>query len=81
VVPINKKLDLWRRRWKRAKEILDSQNVQLRAWRAGSDICLEAVQLVEKTMRDMKIEGYGHGGKGKTGEGGGEMKVKDMKRR
>lgn len=82
-LPVNKKQDLWRRRWKRAKEILDSRGVQLRAWRVGTDVCLEAVQVVEKAMREMDVEGYGPGGKGsgKTGEGGGEMKTKDMKRR
>ncbi|KAG4444096.1 hypothetical protein IFR05_000449 [Cadophora sp. M221] len=80
-VPVNKKLDLWRRRWKRAKDILDGQGVQLRAWRTGSDVCLEAVQMVEKAMRNMDVEGYGPNGKSKkTGEGGGEMKTKDMKR-
>ncbi|KAI9055456.1 hypothetical protein LZ554_000410 [Drepanopeziza brunnea f. sp. 'monogermtubi'] len=81
-LPVNKKMDLWRRRWKRAKDILDSQGVYLRAWRVGGDVCLEAVQMVEKAMRDMKVEGYGNGGKGKgkTGEGGGEMKTKDMRR-
>ncbi|PBP15471.1 actin patch protein, partial [Diplocarpon rosae] len=79
-MPANKKLDMWRRRWRRAKEILDAQGVQLRAWRVGSDVCLEAVQVVEKTMKEMRIEGYGHGGQGKTGEGGGEMKTKDMRR-
>jgi hypothetical protein len=77
--PVNKKLDLWKRRWKRAKDILDSQGVALRSWRVGSDVCLEAIQLVEKTLKEMNAEGYGHG-KGKTGQGGGEMKVKDMKR-
>jgi len=83
-VPVNKKLDLWKRRWKRAKDILASQGVELRSWRVGNDVCLEAVQLIEKHMRDMGVEGYvgadGRGkGKGKTGEGGGEMKVKDIK--
>ena len=78
---MNKKLDLWKRRWKRAKDILDSQGVALRGWRTGSDVCLEAVQMVEKTMRQMNVEGYGKSnGKGKTGEGGGEVKVKDLKR-
>lgn len=81
-VPPNKKLVLWRERWKRAKDILDNQGVQLRAWRTGEDVCIEAVQLVEKTMRQMGVEGYGAGGtgKGKTGVGGGEVKVKDLKR-
>lgn len=76
--PPNKKLDLWKRRWKRAKDILDSKGVELRSWRVGNDVCLEAVQMVEKTMKEMGVEGYGE--KGKTGEGGGEVKVKDLKR-
>ncbi|TVY82504.1 Phosphatidate phosphatase APP1 [Lachnellula suecica] len=79
--PPNKKLDLWKRRWKRAKDILDSKGVELRAWRVGSDVCLEAIQMVEKSMREMGVEGYGGSkGKGKTGQGGGEVKVKDLKR-
>jgi phosphatidate phosphatase APP1 len=79
--PMNKKLDLWKRRWKRAKDILDSQGVVLRGWRVGGDVCIEAVQLVEKAMTDMGVEGYGKSkGKGRTGEGGGEAKVKDLKR-
>ena len=77
--PVNKKLDLWKRRWKRAKEILDSQGVALRSWRVGEDVCLEAVQMVEKELTRMGVEGYGNG-KGKTGQGGGEVKVKHLKR-
>ncbi|KAM0185072.1 hypothetical protein ACHAPC_005381 [Botrytis cinerea] len=77
--PANKKLDLWRRRWKRAKGILDGQGVTLRAWRTGDDVCIEAVHMVEQAMREMGVEGYGNG-KGKTGKGGGEIKVKDLKR-
>ncbi|KAI9646076.1 hypothetical protein NHQ30_005515 [Ciborinia camelliae] len=77
----NKKLDLWKRRWKRAKDILDGQNVTLRAWRTGGDVCIEAVHMIEKSMREMGVEGYGNGnGKGRTGNGGGEVKVKDLKR-
>ncbi|RDL40423.1 Uncharacterized protein BP5553_00402 [Venustampulla echinocandica] len=77
--PVNKKLELWKRRWKRAKYILDSKGVPLRSWRVGEDVCLEAVQLVEKTMKELGVEGYGKGTK-KTGKGGGEVKVKDIKR-
>jgi phosphatidate phosphatase APP1 len=77
--PVNKKLDLWKRRWKRAKDILDAQGVALRSWRTGEDVCLEAVQMVERTLTEMGVEGYGKG-KGKTGQGGGEVKVKDLKR-
>ncbi|KAB8297257.1 hypothetical protein EYC80_002623 [Monilinia laxa] len=75
----NKKLDLWKRRWKRAKGILDGQDVTLRAWRTGGDVCIEAVNMVEQAMREMGVEGYGNG-KGKTGRGGGEIKVKDLRR-
>jgi phosphatidate phosphatase APP1 len=78
-VPVNKKLDLWKRRWKRAKDILDGQGVALRSWRVGGDACIEAIQMVEKAMREMNVEGYGNS-KGKTGRGGGEVKVKDLKR-
>lgn len=78
----NKKLDLWRQRWKRAKDILDDKGVELRSWRTGSDVCLEAVRLVERTMREMGVEGYGPNKEGneRTGEGGGEVKVKDLKK-
>jgi len=80
-IPVNKKFDLWKRRWKRAKDVLDAQGVTLRTWRVGSDVAHEAVQLIEKTMTSMNVEGYGKdAGKGKTGDGGGEMKAKDMKR-
>jgi hypothetical protein len=83
--PVNKKVDMWRRRWKRAKDILDAHHVELRSWRTGKDVCLEACRLVERHMREMGVEGYGDsavgkGGKGKTGEGGGEVKVKDIKK-
>jgi phosphatidate phosphatase APP1 len=78
-VPISKKLDMWKRRWQRAKGILDAQGVVLRVWRVGGDVCIEAVQLVEKTLTEMNVEGYGNG-KGKTGVGSKEAKVKDLKR-
>ena len=74
--PVNKKLDLWKRRWRRARDILESQGVVLRAWRTGEDISLEAVELVEKTLRAMGVKGEG---RAKMAEGG-ERKVKDLKR-
>jgi hypothetical protein len=51
--PINKKLDLWKRRWARAKEILDKEGVVLVKWRKGADVADQATQLVEKAMREM----------------------------
>jgi phosphatidate phosphatase APP1 len=79
---VNKKLDLWKRRWKHAKHILDSNGVVLRSWRVGGDASVEAVQIIEKTLTEMGVEGYGEDGQGKekTGKGGGEIKTKDMKR-
>ncbi|KAL3425938.1 hypothetical protein PVAG01_02729 [Phlyctema vagabunda] len=78
-VPINKKFELWKRRFKAAKEVLDKHGVPLRTWRTGGDVCLESVQLVESELTKMGVEGYGKSN-GKTGEGGGEVKVKDLKR-
>ncbi|KAG9236649.1 hypothetical protein BJ875DRAFT_371629, partial [Amylocarpus encephaloides] len=75
---VDKKLDLWKQRWRRAQSILQSKGVMLRSWRTGHDICIEAVQLIEKNMREMSVEGYGKSTK--TGEGGGEAKVKDLKK-
>lgn len=88
--PIPKKLELWRRRWHRARDVLEAHNVVLRSWRKGEDVCLDAVRLVEAEMRAMGVEGYGDpkgagkAGKGGKGEGevrpGGEVKVKDLKK-
>ncbi|KAJ4424127.1 hypothetical protein N0V82_001175 [Gnomoniopsis sp. IMI 355080] len=49
--PVNKKLDLWRRRLERAHEMLDREGVRLYTWRRGEDVVLEAVGLVKETMR------------------------------
>ena len=51
----------------------------LRSWRTGEDVCIEAVQMVERALTQMSAEGYGKG-KGRTGQGGGEVKVNDLKR-
>lgn len=76
--PINKKLDLWNRRWARATEVLGKEGVTLVKWRKGDDVAEQATQLVKKAMKEMGVEGHnGADGKGKTGKGGGEVKVKD----
>lgn len=78
--PINKKLDLWNRRWARATEVLGKEGVTLVKWRKGDDVAEQATQLVKKAMKEMGVEGHnGTDGKGKTGRGGGEAKVKDLK--
>jgi hypothetical protein len=76
--PVNKKVELWKRRYAKAKSVLEKEGVELRTWRVGGDVCLDAVQLVERNLRELGVEGYGS--KGKLGEGGGEIKVKDIKR-
>ena len=54
--PLNKKEELWKRRWARAKDILDDKGVMLRAWRIGQDVVDEAVKLVEKAQREDREE-------------------------
>ncbi|KAK5663873.1 hypothetical protein OQA88_79 [Cercophora sp. LCS_1] len=48
--PVNKKLDLWRRRLARAHEILDEQGVQLYTWRKGDDVIKEAEGIVRQAI-------------------------------
>lgn len=75
--PINKKFELWKRRWARANELLAKEGVMLKSWRKGEDVADIAIKLVAENLKEMGVEGYG---KGKTGEGGGEAKVKDLKK-
>lgn len=78
--PVNKKLELWNRRWARANELLGKEGVTLVKWRKGDDVADQATKLVKKAMKDMGVEGHnGSDGKGKTGKGGGEAKVVDLK--
>ena len=51
---INKKEDLWKRRWARAKEVMDAQGVMLRSWRMGDDVVEDAVGLIRKAMEEDK---------------------------
>lgn len=46
--PVNKKVELWKRRWARAKDTFDSKGVMLRSWRVGTDVTDDAVRLVER---------------------------------
>lgn len=49
--PVNKKEELWRRRWGRARDVLESEGVLLRSWTVGSDVMDEAVELVERARK------------------------------
>lgn len=48
--PVNKKLELWRRRLERAHDLLDREGVMLYTWRRGEDVVLEAVGLVKEAL-------------------------------
>lgn len=52
--PMSKKEEMWKRRWARAKDIMDRQNVVLRSWRVGSDVADVCVRLAEMALK--KIE-------------------------
>lgn len=49
---INKKEDLWNRRWARAKEIFEGKGVLLKSWRSGGDVTRDAMRLVEQAQRE-----------------------------
>ncbi|KAI9828092.1 MAG: hypothetical protein M1832_003619 [Thelocarpon impressellum] len=50
--PVNKKEELWKRRWARARDVLESKGVRLRAWRVGEDVMDDAAGLVEQVKRE-----------------------------
>ncbi|KIW60911.1 hypothetical protein PV05_01090 [Exophiala xenobiotica] len=46
----DKKLEIWKRRWARAEEIMNQRGIVLRSWRVGSDVMDECVRLVKREM-------------------------------
>ena len=50
---LNKKEEMWARRWAKAKETFDEKGVVLRSWRVGQDVADEVVRLVEKANKQM----------------------------
>ncbi|KAI9166584.1 ATP-dependent RNA helicase DRS1 [Paramyrothecium foliicola] len=52
--PVNRKLEMWKRRLSRAHELLDQQGVALYTWRKGQDVSAEAVGIVKQAMQDMQ---------------------------
>lgn len=50
--PVNKKLELWRRRLERAHDVLDREGVRLYTWRRGEDVVLEAVGIVREAIAE-----------------------------
>ena len=55
---------MWKRRWAKAKAIMDREGVMLRTWRVGtdvSDVCIEAVKqelrgMEQAERRDMELQ-------------------------
>jgi phosphatidate phosphatase APP1 len=54
--PLNKKLELWRRRLDRAQDTLGQQGVPLYTWRRGEDVVADAVGIVKEIMREMGMK-------------------------
>lgn len=55
----NKREEIWRRRWERAKDILDDQGVVLGSWRVGSDVQDVCVWLVKEALGDVNMNSRG----------------------
>lgn len=51
---LNKREELWKRRWERAQQILSDQGVLLGSWRVGSDAQDITTWLVEDTLRKIQ---------------------------
>lgn len=60
--PINKKVDMWRRRLARAHDTLDHVGVRLYTWRRGEDVVEEARGIVERALEE-DGKGGGRGGR------------------
>ncbi|PYI23725.1 actin patch protein 1 [Aspergillus japonicus CBS 114.51] len=50
----NKREEMWRRRWERAQELLETRGVVLGSWRVGRDAQDVSVWLVEEAMKEVK---------------------------
>lgn len=66
---VNKKEEIWNRRWARAKEVFESKGVMLKTWRVGEDVLEDAIALVEKARREEEEKSIGNVGIGDGGKG------------
>ncbi|KAJ5924562.1 hypothetical protein N7466_008749 [Penicillium verhagenii] len=55
----NKREELWRRRWERASDTLESRGIVLGSWRVGSDAQSICMWLIEEAMKEIKANGAG----------------------
>lgn len=46
--PVGKKEEMWKRRWARARELLAAKGIILKAWKTGSDVINDSVDLIER---------------------------------
>ncbi|KAJ0114209.1 hypothetical protein J7T55_008045 [Diaporthe amygdali] len=53
-MPVNKKLELWRRRLERAHDTLEKEGVRLYTWRKGGDVVSEAVGIVKEATENTR---------------------------
>ncbi|TGJ86641.1 hypothetical protein E0Z10_g2108 [Xylaria hypoxylon] len=53
--PLNKKVELWRRRLERAQDTLSHHGVPLYTWRRGDDVIAEAVGIVKEAMTELGL--------------------------
>lgn len=51
---VNKKEEMWKRRWARAKTIMEKEGVVLRTWRVGADCMDECTGLVEVALKEVQ---------------------------
>lgn len=50
--PLDKKAELWKKRWEYASELLAEQGVVLRSWKVGHDVHAESVDLVKGLLNE-----------------------------
>lgn len=55
----NKREELWRRRWERASDTLESRGVVLGSWRVGGDAQPVCMWLIEEAFKEIKANGAG----------------------
>ncbi|KAI0417082.1 hypothetical protein F5X98DRAFT_168271 [Xylaria grammica] len=53
--PLNKKVELWRRRLERAQDTLSHHGVPLYTWRRGDDVIAEAMGIVKEAMNELGV--------------------------
>ena len=55
----NKREELWKRRWERASDILETHGVVLGSWRVGSDAQPVCMWLIEEALKEIQANGAG----------------------